>query len=212
MSTRLVHVTRRTYDATRRKEASDERRESVLEAARELLASEGDEAFSIDAIARRAGVSRMTIYNLFGSKAGLLEALFDSLAARGEFGTMGRIYGLPDAERALAELVALFGRFWTASRVAHRRLRAAAIADEELATAIDARNERRRRGLAVLTKRILAAREIEARPRAVGDIVRALFMLTSFDTFDTLAGPDRTPAQVTPMVQRLAVAVFETAL
>jgi AcrR family transcriptional regulator len=58
-------VTRRSYDATRRQEASEERREGVLEAARQLLGAEGDEAFSIDAIAKRAGVSRMTVYNLF---------------------------------------------------------------------------------------------------------------------------------------------------
>ena len=203
-------MTPRPYDATRRQEASDERREGVLDAARQLLAATDGEPFSIDAIARHAGVSRMTVYNLFGSKAGLLEALFDSLAQRGEFGTMGEIFKQPSAEQALDDLIALFGRFWTKSRVAHRRLKAAAIEDEELAAAIDARNERRRKGLTVLTKRILEAQGRDVRSRELTDIVRALFMLTSFDSFDTLAGPNRTPAQVSGMVQRLARAVFET--
>ena len=203
-------MTPRPYDATRRQEASDERREEVLKAARALLASDGDEPFSIDAIAKRAGVSRMTVYNLFGSKAGLLENLFDSLAARGEFASMGEVFAHADPLQSLDELIALFGRFWTKSRVAHRRLKAAAVNDEDLAHAIASRNERRRGVLTTLIKRILEARKIDTTARTTSDVVRALYMLTSFDSFDTLAGPDRTPVQVTPLVQRLARAVFDS--
>jgi hypothetical protein len=35
-----------------------------------------------------------------------------------------------------------------------------------------------------------------------------LHMLTSFETFDALAGPDRSPQDVAPLVQRLAVAAL----
>ncbi|HEY4132471.1 MAG TPA: TetR/AcrR family transcriptional regulator [Gemmatimonadaceae bacterium] len=203
-------MTPRSYDASRRQEASGERREEVLEAARKVLASEGDEAFSIEEIAKRAGVSRMTVYNLFGSKARLLEELFDSLSQRAEFTTMGPLLAQSDSEQALDDVIALFGRFWTKSRVAHRRLNAAAVDDDELATAMASRNERRRNLLLALTKRILEQRAIDTTPRTTGDVVRALFMLSSFDSFDTLAGPDRTPVQVTPLVQRLARAVFDS--
>ncbi len=52
-------------------------RTPILQAACQLLASGGFSAFTIDTVARAADVSRMTIYNQFGSKAGLLEAIFD---------------------------------------------------------------------------------------------------------------------------------------
>src|SRR5262245_3901167 len=139
-------VRRRSYTAVERQRAVEAGRERILAAARDLLEDEQAEGFSIDAVARRAGVARMTIYNQFESKAGLLEALFDSLAVRGPLGQMVDIFQERDPLVALDAYVAMFGRFWTASRLAHGRLRAAALHDDELAAAIEARNERRRRG------------------------------------------------------------------
>ena len=71
----------RPYRLGQRQVAADETRARVLAAARDQLAKET--SFSIDAVARRADVARMTVYYQFGSKRGLLEALFDLLAARG---------------------------------------------------------------------------------------------------------------------------------
>ena len=75
-------MTRRPYQPVQRQRAVDEGRERIVLAARALLEADDDEPFSIDAVARRAGVARMTVYNQFGSKTGLLEALFD-LGVRG---------------------------------------------------------------------------------------------------------------------------------
>jgi hypothetical protein len=41
------------------------------------------------------------------------------------------------------------------------------------------------------------------------ETVDALFMLTGFETFDVLAGPARTPADVAPIVLRLARAALD---
>lgn len=49
---------------------------AVLDAAAELLVTEGPHALSIRRIASAAAVSPMTIYNRFASKAGVLDALF----------------------------------------------------------------------------------------------------------------------------------------
>ncbi len=46
-------------------------------------------------------------------------------------------FGRSDQLDALDFIVALFGRFWTANRRAHRRLRAAALHDAELAAALE---------------------------------------------------------------------------
>jgi AcrR family transcriptional regulator len=48
-------------------------------------------AFSLDAIAKAADVTRLTVYNQFGSRRGLLEAVFDDIARR------GRLHRLNDA-------------------------------------------------------------------------------------------------------------------
>jgi AcrR family transcriptional regulator len=142
----------------------------------------------------------MTVYNQFESKAGLLEELFDLLAERGAFGKMSDVFGEADPDAALDAFVALFGRFWTASRRAHRKLRAAALADSELSAAMAERNERRRMGLAELVKRVSKQRRL-ALPK--DDAVTVLFVLLSFDTFDAIAGPDKTPEELVPTVRRL---------
>jgi AcrR family transcriptional regulator len=71
----------RPYRLGQRQVLADETRSKILDAARAQLETEA--SFSIDAVARRADVARMTVYYQFGSKRGLLEALFDALAASG---------------------------------------------------------------------------------------------------------------------------------
>jgi AcrR family transcriptional regulator len=198
-------VRRRSYNPVERLRSVEAGRERILAAARDLLEDDAAEGFSIDAVARRAGVARMTIYNQFESKAGLLESLFDSLAARGPLGRLADIFKLEDPLVALDEYVAIFGRFWTLSRRAHGRLRAAALHDAELAAAMQARNERRRKGVAAVLRRLGdQARPVVARP----DAITAVYVLLSFDTFNELAGPDRTPEDVVPTVRRLVRAVL----
>ncbi|MEP6730929.1 MAG: TetR/AcrR family transcriptional regulator [bacterium] len=193
-------MTPRPYQSKDRQKSSDAGREKIIAAARELLESDGDESFSIDAVARRAGIARMTIYNQFESKAGLLEALFDELAQRAQLTQLSEIFREPDPFRALDLMIEVFARFWTGNRRAHRRLRAAAMVDTELYAAIDQRNERRRRGLTEIVARIPPEHVM---PMARDETVRVLFMVLSFQSFDTIAGEGRTPADVVPVVQQL---------
>jgi len=198
-------VRRRSYKPVERLRSVEAGRERIVAAARDLLESDDAEGFSIDAVARRAGVARMTIYNQFESKAGLLEALFDSLAARGPLGQMADIFRMADPVVALDAYVALFGRFWTLNRRAHGRLRAAALHDSDLAAALEARSERRRKGVAALLRRLGdKASPVVAR----AEVSTVIYVLLSFDTFNELAGPDRTPEDVVPMMQKLVRAVL----
>src|SRR5438034_816285 len=105
----------RPYRLGQRQVAADETRSRILNAARAQLETEA--SFSIDAVARRADVARMTVYYQFGSRRGLLEALIDDLA-------------------------------------------------------------------------------------------NLLFVLSSFESFDMLAGSDRTPDEVVPMVKQAAAAIL----
>ncbi len=51
---------------------AQKKREAILKAAKELFFKDGVDAASIAGIAKKAGVSQVTIYNYFGSKEGLI--------------------------------------------------------------------------------------------------------------------------------------------
>jgi AcrR family transcriptional regulator len=197
----------RPYRLGQRQAASEETRARIIAAARELLMTGGPGGFSIDAAARQAGVARMTVYHQFGSKLGLLEGLFDDLAARGGMERLAEAFARPEPLDGLAEFIATFGRFWDSDRLVIRRLRSMAALDPEFERGVRRRDEWRRGGLRVLLGR-LAEQYGRPTPEALDEAVDLLHTLTSFETFDTLAGTTRTPEEVIPLVQRLARAAL----
>src|SRR3954447_26104641 len=123
----------RPYNLGRRQESAEQTRARIVEAARELLmASDGFSGFTMDAVARQAGVARMTVYYQFESKRGLLEGLFDDLASRGLVDKLAGAFERPEPLDALDELVAAFGRFWASDRLVIRRLHALGALDPEI--------------------------------------------------------------------------------
>ncbi len=195
----------RAYRLGRRTAAAQRTRARVLRAARQLLtARAGAEPFSVDAVARRAGVARMTVYHQFGSRRGLLEALFDSFAAGGQLpARLAAAFQRPEPLDSLADIVAAFARFWDAGRPWIRRVRALGVLDPELGKAVDARNARRREVVRVLVQR-LGTRYGRPAPDEQAQAAELLYTLTSFETFDTLAGPGRKLPEVAGEVLRLA--------
>lgn len=194
----------RPYKLGQRQAAADQTRARIIAAARALLmAGEGFSGFSIEAVARQADVARMTVYYQFGSKIGLLEALCDSLAASGGMAQLANAFRRPEPLAALEEYIAVFARFWEADRLVTRRLRALAALDPDFEQVIRARDERRRQGLRVLTGRLVEQYERPA-PDAFDETITILYTLTSFECFDTLAGPERSIEEIAPVVCRLA--------
>ena len=85
------------------------------------------------------------------------------------------------------------------------RMRAAAGSDPDLDEAMRKRNERRRRGIETLVQRL----DPRQRPSVPdGELVNTLDVLLSFNTFDSLAGPERTPSDVAQLVRRLVRGVL----
>jgi AcrR family transcriptional regulator len=186
-----------------RQGAVDVTRARIIAAARKLIMSRSGLAkFSIDAVARQAGAARMTVYYQFKSRVGLLEALFDDVAARGE---MKRIFGAfanPEPLDALAECIVVFGRFWTLDRVVIRRLRGMATIDPDFEKGLHGRDARWREGIRILLER-LTQKYGRPDPKALDDAFDLVSALTSFSTFDHLAGRARSPEDVVPIVTRL---------
>lgn len=68
------------YDATSARR--DKRRQAMLDAAAELFSEKGFEATTLSEIVARSGGSLSTLYELFGSKAGLLVAMVGDRCAQ----------------------------------------------------------------------------------------------------------------------------------
>ena len=184
--------------------ATDKTRKRILIAARKLLLAEDFSQFTMEAVARKADVSRLTVYYQFKSKAGLLEALYNFIAKRGEIEQLAEVFRRGgDPLRTLREFIEVFARFWESDRDVIRRLHALGAIDSEIGSGLLARNERRRNGLGVIVERycnmyppLTAQLEREA--------IDVLHTLTSFETFDALAGSTRTREEVVEIIQKLA--------
>src|SRR5437763_3200528 len=198
----------RPYRLGQRQSTSEQTRTRIIAAARKLLmAADGFSGFSIEAVARQADVARMTVYHQFGSKIGLLEALFDSLATSGGMEQLASAFRRPDPLEALDDYITVFSRFWDSDRLVPRRIRGLAALDPDFEQVVRARDERRRQGLRVLVGRI-AEQHRRPAPKTLDEAVNILYTLISFECFDILAGPTRSVQEVAPMVQRLARAAL----
>jgi AcrR family transcriptional regulator len=198
----------RPYRMERRREATAENRHRILMAARELLAGEEGVRFSLEEVARRAGVARMTVYHQFGSLVGLLQGLCDSLAMAGGMSHLADAFRRADPLDAVDRFVAVFVDFWRSDRPVIRALGALAALNPEVAAVLQERYEWRRKGVRVLLQR---ASKQTGRPKArrMEEAVDLLYLLTSFSTYDTLAVRGRSQAEVTRLIQRLARQTLE---
>lgn len=194
----------RPYRMVKRKAATERNRERILASARALLLSEDFSEFSMEAVARKAGVIRPTLYYQFKSKAGLLEQLYDYIARRGNIQDLATVFRYGnDPLQHLHEFIRFFVNFWQSDRDLIRRLHGLGAIDSEIGNGLRARNERRRNGLRVIVERYeksyLPLTPIE-KPIAID----TLHMLTSFETFDALAAPGRSVEEVVGIIQKLA--------
>jgi AcrR family transcriptional regulator len=195
----------RPYQLGKRQEASDETRDKVLAAARELLSGpDGYARFTIEGVARQAGVARMTVYYRFQSKAGLLEALCDTLAMQGGMRQIAEAFGMSDALAGLARFLEVLGGFYGIDRALMRRMHGLSALDPEFARVLDERNERRREALRQLLRRLRPERP----PQWVEAKAGQLFALTAFGVYDSLAG-ENPPQSVAPLLLRLAQAALD---
>ena len=182
-------MTARGYRLGRRQAEVERTRSGILAAARELVSELGPEA-SMGRVAERAGVSRITVYNQFGSKSGLLQALSAE--------TGPPPYGAPPGEPG-------------ADPAGDLRLRiehscAAWAADPRLYRQLAIRRERRDRCDFdhALAERLAAHDRL--RPgcsiKEAGDVIG---ILTSFPVFDRLHKEGRrSPAAVAEILLRMA--------
>jgi hypothetical protein len=177
----------RPYRLGRRQASVDRTGEAILAAARQLVAEAPPGLVSVGAVARRAGVSRLTVYNRFGSRAGLLRALVPEPGRSDLEGT--------DPREALHRRLLDASGAWAADPSLYRHLPTTAeMAEPEL--------DRR------LAERLAAGDAL--RPgcsiKEAEDVIGAL---SSFALFDRLHRDGRrSPAAVAEILMRLAAGIL----
>ena len=113
----------------------------------------------------------------------------------------------PEPLATLDQYLLIFSRFWDTDRLVTRRLRALAALDPDFEQVIRARDERRRQGVRIITQRLVEQHILSA-DTPLDEVIDVLFTLSSFETFDTLAGPTRSLQDVASLVCQLAHAAL----
>jgi AcrR family transcriptional regulator len=199
-----VESSRKPYVSALRTAAANAKRERVIAAATQSLREDGGMGgFSLDSVAKAAGVTRLTVYNQFGSRRGLLEAVFDDIAARGRLATIPEALSLPDPLQGLDAIIDRFCEFWSCDE-AIARLHDAMATDAEFAVALTARHERRRKLLQALMKRLVPA---DAPARQRRDAVDFVYAMTSFAMYRML-GAHRSAQAVAELIKTSCRAVL----
>jgi AcrR family transcriptional regulator len=184
-----------------RRELVKTTRNRILAAAARLLRERGANGFSMDVLAKEAGVARATVYEHFRSKRALLDELAStttrSLVLDNDSGQTD------DPLTALRDMLGAVCRHWSAHDDTIRDLRTLVAATGATAS-LDGLDESY---LRCLVEAIAASGQLRAR-WSVDDAVDALAVLTSHATFERLRRSGaRTPAQVETLLARLAVVI-----
>ena len=198
----------RPYRSSRRRVAAKRTRARLLKAASAMLAA--PDGISLDAVAKKAGVTRLTVYNQFGSRRALLEAVFDDMAERGGLHRIREAMAKTDPQAALQQIVLIFCDFWSVHRGALWRLHAASATDPEFEESLRARNQRRRHLLSVLVDRMIEGGAKS--PEVVIELIDVLFALTSVGFFWELTAGGRKANAVCHLIQALAADAVQRAL
>jgi AcrR family transcriptional regulator len=186
-------VSPRNYSLGRRQAAVDRTRSTILAAARDLVTELGRDS-SLGKVAERAGVARITVYNQFGSKAGLFHAL--TSGARPTFERPADEHD-SDPREQLRSRIAQASATWAADPALYRRLQ-----EHGLWAGEDSEVDRR------LAQDLAAGDHL--RPGcSIKEAEDVIGILTSFEAFDRLhKGGRRSPSVVAEILARLAASAL----
>jgi AcrR family transcriptional regulator len=186
---------KRRYVQRARAEAADATRRRILDAARASVESGPIGALKVDEVARSAGVSRSTVYLLYGSRAGLFDALARHLRTEAGFDALIREFRKPDALEAMRGAQRAAVRMYAALPELARALFTLAAIDPDAVAAVRAIDDGRRPGQADIARR-LAEQGYLRNGVTVDEATDILTVITSFQAFDELFGAGGLPADL----------------
>jgi AcrR family transcriptional regulator len=202
-------MTTRRYEQRLRAETAEETRRRILDAVYARLRAAPTQPVSLEQVAREARVARSTVYLIFGSRAGLFDAVAIDVLERGGFARVTDAVALPDAREHLRQGIRAGMEMYAAYRDVHRVLFSTAALDPEAtAGAMQRADEGRAGGMEYLAKRL--AEQNLLRPDVTEEeAANILYLMTGFDSFDQLYTGRSLPVDE---VSRLMVATAERAV
>ena len=176
----------RRYEQRLRAQSAEETRRRILDAAYDRLREAPSQPLSVDRVARMGGVARSTVYLVFGSRAGLFDALREDLVERSGLSRLVEAVQHPDARQHLRGGIRAGAEMFAADRDVFRALTSMSALDDEAVGGAMRRGEAiRARGMARLAGR-LDEQGVLLPGVTAERAADALWMLTSFDAFDQL--------------------------
>jgi AcrR family transcriptional regulator len=176
----------RRYEQRQRAEAAEQTRRRIIDAVIERLRKAPAEPVSVDQIADMADVARSTVYAIFGSRAGLFDAVAAEVLEREGYERLLEAKHEPDAREHMRTGFTSGTAMLAADRDIVRALFSMAQLDERaVGGAVRKREESRAAGMARLAGR-LDEQELLRPGVTVEDAEHILWVLTSFESFDLL--------------------------
>jgi AcrR family transcriptional regulator len=174
-------VSKRPYTSARRSRSADTV-ERVLEAAERLMREDAFHVATMDELAAAAGVSRATVFNRFGSKLGVMQALFARVMEGPEMEAIRGALELEDPVAALEAAIEASCGIWESSAFIHEQLQAIVVLEPDASALVDQQRKAQRDDLLTLARRLSRAGRLRpglSETRAAA----ALHMLTSLESF-----------------------------
>jgi len=156
--------------------------ERVLDAAAGLVAEDAFHTATMDDLARRAGVSRATVFSRFRSKLGVLEALSLRCAGGPEMRALRQAQGVDDPVAAVDALLIAGCDLWEKEGYIMVQLKAIVVLEPDASAIIDAQYDDQRAGMEGLARGLQRAGRLRE-GWSVARATAALHALTSVETF-----------------------------
>ena len=175
----------RRYPLISRRSSSGATEARILDVVDELVETAAFHRATVDDIAAQAGVAKATVYQHFGSKLGLIEALGARLEQDAGLGRVFRAMALPNPADALLATAREGVRFWCSHEALFTQLMALATVDPHALEFVGHENRQQQEHLRQLAARLESDGKLR-KGISADDAYAAILVANSFDTTKTL--------------------------
>ena len=158
---------------------------------------------TVEEVAERAGVARATLYQHFGSRVELVDAMCETFDANPALVELRAIVALADADAALAGTIANTVRFWASEDSILRQLYGVAAIDPAAQELVDRQRADRRSELERLARNLRGAKRLR-QGMSEARALTLLLVLTSYETFRELREAGLNDRRLDETLQRSA--------
>ena len=171
-----------------------------MAAVRELLTEGTFHESTVEEVADRAGIARATLYQHFGSRLELVDAICDSFAVNPALLELREIVELPDASAALTQTIANSTRFWSSEDPILSQLYGVVAIDPAARDLVNRQRADRRGELERLARNLRESGRLLP-GTSKRHALALLLVLTSYESFRELRDAGLSDSQLTKTLQ-----------